>query len=247
MDKIKSEDDTLDTFYLGKISVLQKKKGYRFSLDAPLLADFIQTSPSDEMVELGTGHGIVSLLLSIKDFKFIVAIEIQTSLAQLAYRNIILNHLQERIFIVQQDLLTFFPKKRFDVVFSNPPYIAKNKGQLSKSVEKSIAKHELKCDIFDIMQKTSEILKKSGRAYFIFPEKRKDDFMQAAESQRLRIKVFRSIVSSPAEKPMLFLAECNFTASKIEQKPPLFIYDQKGDYAAETHEIFTGRVHGSSF
>jgi len=247
MDRIKSENDTLDTFYFGKISVLQKKKGYRFSLDAPLLADFIQTSPLDEMVELGTGHGIVSLLLSIKAFKFIVALEIQASLAQLAGRNIILNHLQERIFIVQQDLLTFFPKKRFDVVFSNPPYIAKNKGQLSMSEEKSIAKHELKCDIFDIMQKTSEILKKSGRAYFIFPEKRKDDFMRAAESQGLKIKVFRSVISSPGEQPLLFLTECNSTASKTEKQAPLILYDRIGNYTDETLEIFTGRIHGPSF
>jgi tRNA1(Val) A37 N6-methylase TrmN6 len=70
---LKGDDETLDSFYMGRILVLQKKKGYRFSVDAPILADFIQTRVDDEILELGTGTGIVSLLLSIKPFKHITA------------------------------------------------------------------------------------------------------------------------------------------------------------------------------
>jgi len=94
---VKGKDETLDTFYSGRILVLQKKEGYRFSVDAPLLADFIRTRGSDELLELGAGNGIISLLLSIKPFRHITAVEIQAPLADLARRNVKLNNLEEKI------------------------------------------------------------------------------------------------------------------------------------------------------
>ena len=86
MKAIKGEDETLDTFYRGRIQILQKKKGYRFSVDAPLLADFIQTRPEDDLLELGTGNGIISLLLSLKACNHITSLEIQGSLFLLAQK-----------------------------------------------------------------------------------------------------------------------------------------------------------------
>jgi len=124
---LKGEDETLDTFYLGRILVLQKKRGYRFSIDAPLLADFIQTKPSDEALELGAGSGIISLLLSIKPFKHITAVEIQDSLADLARRNVKINKLEKKISVIQEDLLQYQPGQKYDVIFSNPPYIRKGR------------------------------------------------------------------------------------------------------------------------
>ena len=179
--QLKGEDETLDSFYRGSILVLQKKEGYRFSVDAPLLADFVKTKRSDEILELGAGNGIISLLLSIKPFKHITAVEIQRSLADMARRNVKLNNLERKVSIVQQDLLQYDSEKKFDVIFSNPPYIKKGEGHLSSSQEKSIAKHELKCDIFDIVEKTANLLKNKGRAYYVYLAKRKDDLLEAVE------------------------------------------------------------------
>jgi len=161
---MKTKDETLDTFYLGRIFLFQKKNGYRFSVDAPLLADFIKTKTSEELLELGCGNGVISLLLSIKSFKQITALEIQKSLAELARRNVILNKLEDKITVIQIDLRRFNSRKKFDVIFSNPPYIdvifsnppyiKRKKGQLSPVLEKSIAKHEIKCDIFNFFQST---------------------------------------------------------------------------------------------
>ena len=115
---LKGKDETLDSFYLGRVLVLQKKRGYRFSVDAPLLADFIQTKESDELLELGTGNGIISLLLSIKPFKHITAVEIQESLTDLALRNVRLNSLRiklalsGKIYFISsrsKSLILFFP------------------------------------------------------------------------------------------------------------------------------------------
>ncbi len=243
LSQIKNKDETLDTFYNGCILVLQKKKGYRFSLDAPLLADFIQPRKSDNLLELGTGSGIISLLLSRKNFKKIIAVEIQRSLVDLARRNVKINNQEGRISIVEDDICIFQARKKFDIIYSNPPYIQKNKGHLSVSEEKSIAKHELKCDIFDIMQKTSELLKKDGKACFVFPQRRREDLMKAAGTSGLRIKAIRFIFPHKNSDPNLFLTECNFSSKEKVLLPPLILYDEKGNYTSEVLEIFSGRRH----
>ena len=243
---MKGEGETLDSFYLGRILVLQKKKGYRFSVDSPLLADFIHTEKSDELLELGAGNGIISLLLSFKPFKHITAIEIQESLAALARRNISLNKLGDKITIIHKDLRAFWPRRKFDVIFSNPPYIKKERGHLSALQEKSIAKHELKCDIFDIMQKTKELLKKEGRAYFIFPVKRSEDFREAVEMNKLRIKAIRFILPRRGKTPNLFLTECDFVSQKECIMSPLVLFEKRGNYTSEAKEIFSGRDHAAA-
>ena len=243
---MKARDETLDAFYHGCIQVLQKSKGYRFALDAPLLADFIHTTEDDELLELGTGNGIISLLLSIRPFKFITAVEVQASLAELARRNVKLNHLEKRISIVEQDLLKFRPEKKFDVIFSNPPYHKRSEGHLSLSNEKSIAKHELKCTIFDIMQRTSALLKRKGRAYFIFPGKRKEDMTEAVKMNGLKIKSRRFVCAHTKDRPHLFLVECDFLSRNVVRLPDLVLYDEEGNYSKETQEIFSGRLHASS-
>ena len=240
---MKEIDETLDTFYRGRISIIQKRRGYRFSVDAPLLADFIRTKNRDELLELGTGNGIISLLLSIKPFRHITALEIQESLARLAQRNVRLNHLEDKITVVKGDLRTFEADKKFDIVFSNPPYIEKGKGHLSESEEKSIAKHELKCDIFDIMHKTSELLKRKGRAIFVFPQRRKTNFLQAMQRYGMKIKAIRFVYPRSGRVPNLFLSECGFFSEKEVVLPPLILYDEAGNYTSEAQEIFTGRTH----
>ena len=239
--RLKGEDETLDTFYLGRILVFQKKRGYRFSVDAPLLADFIQTKPSDEALELGAGSGVISLLLSIKPFKHITAVEIQDSLADLARRNVKINKLEKKISVVQEDLQQYQPSQKYDVIFSNPPYIRKGEGYLSLSEERSVAKHELKCDIFAVMKKTAELLHEEGRAYFIFQAKRQSDLYRAAEKSGLMIDSVRFIHPREGRPPNLFLVSCNFS-SRQETVLPLFVlYDKKGAYTPEAEEIFRGR------
>lgn len=240
---LKGEDETLDTFYQGRILALQKKQGYRFSIDAPLLADFIQTEEGDDLLELGTGNGIISLLLSIKKFRSLTAVEIQTSLADLARRNVFMNNLQDRIQIVHQDLRSFDPGIKYDVIFSNPPYHRKDNGRQSFNMEKAIAKHELKCEIFDIMRTVSRLLKKKGRAYFIFPIRRQEEFIRAVEKVDLRISKRRDVCPRDKSAPNLFLSECGFSSGAKDLLPPLILLNQEGKYTAEAQEILSGRQH----
>ncbi len=234
------EDETLNSFYHGRILIIQKKKGYRFSVDAPLLADFVQIEPGECGLEIGAGSGVVSLLLSVRPFRRLVCLEVQEGLARLAERNIRLNHLEDRIQVIRQDLRQFRSKKKFDVVFSNPPYIKKKTGVLSPSAEKAIAKHEIKCDIFDIMHLTARLLKKDGRAYFIFPAKRLEDFSRATEESGMKIKTMRWVFPRPGTPARWFLAECDFSSEARRVLAPLIIFDEKGKYTLEMKRIFSG-------
>lgn len=239
--RMKDEDETLDAFYDGRIHVLQKKKGYRFSVDASLLADFIQPQKKDELLELGTGSGIISLLLSVKSFSHITAVELQPSLADLARRNISLNHLQDRIKIVEADLRLFSSGRKFDKIFSNPPYHKKGAGHISSSRERAIAKHELACDIFDIMKAASNHLKTNGRAYFIYPYRQQGYFMEALMRFGMRIKCRRDIIPRPGSKPNLFLCETDFTAVRERRLTPFILHRPDGKYSREAEDIFKGK------
>jgi tRNA1Val (adenine37-N6)-methyltransferase len=238
------DGETLDTFYHGRIRVLQTKKGYRFSVDAPLLADFIRTRAEDEALELGTGNGIISLLLSVKPFKRITAVEIQAGLAGLARRNVELNGLRERIEIVEADFRAYEPGRRFDLVFSNPPYIRKATGFLSRSAEKSAAKHELHGDIRDALKKTGDWLAPGGRACFVYPEKRRADFLAAARECGLSVRRLRFVHAREGEPPNLFLVELGSTlenkAGRPELMPRLILFGPDGRYTAQAEAVFAG-------
>lgn len=242
---IKKDNETLDAFYHGKIRIIQKSLGYRFSIEAPLLADFIKTYPEDELIELGTANGIISLLVSIKPFKSLLALEIQEALVELACRNVALNNLQQRIKVMCQDLRMFSPGRKYDIVFANPPYYEKNAGRMSQSMEISIAKHEVKCNIFDVMRKTAELLHEKGRAYFVFSFRRRDDFIEAVHRNGLKIKKERHILPYKGEESNLFLSECDFRTEKTSYMKPLILYNTDGRYSKEAEQIFSGRAYAS--
>ncbi|OGD13213.1 MAG: hypothetical protein A2W20_02950 [Candidatus Aminicenantes bacterium RBG_16_66_30] len=234
------DDETLDAFYHGRVRVLQKKKGYRFSVDAPLLADFIRTRADDEALDLGTGSGVIALLLSVKPFKRITALEIQAGLADLARRNVELNGLGGRIEVIEADIRKYEPARRFDLIFSNPPYIREATGFLSRSAEKSAAKHELHGGIGEILQKTAEWLSPEGRACFVYPEARRADFSRAADRLGFRVLRFRLVLPRAGEPPNLFLAELGFATVHPEIMPPLVLYGPDGKYTADAEAVFAG-------
>jgi tRNA1(Val) A37 N6-methylase TrmN6 len=244
------DGETLDTFYHGRVRVLQRKRGYRFSVDAPLLADFIRTRPEDEALELGTGSGIISLLLSAKPFRRVTALEIQAGLAELARRNVALNGLDARIEVVESDLRTYEPGRAFDLIFSNPPYIGKATGFLSLSAEKSAAKHELHGTIGEILGRTAAWLAPGGRAAFVYPEKRRRDFLTAAGESGLGVRRLRSVHPRAGEPANLFLIELGHagkatagragTEETAELMAPLVLLRPDGAYTADAEAIFSG-------
>ena len=238
--QLRREDETLDAFHHGRVRVLQKKKGYRFSVDAPLLADFVRTRAGDEALEIGTGSAIISLLLGARPFRRITALEIQPELADLARRNVALNGLESRIEVVEADFRTYEPDRTFDLVFSNPPWIRKSSGFLSRSAEKSAAKHELHGGIEDVLGKTVGWLAPDGRACFVYPEKRREDFARAADRLGFRVLRFRQVLPRAEEPANLFLVELGFAAVHPEITPPLVLFGPDGKYTAAAEAVFSG-------
>jgi len=237
-------DETLDSFYHGRVRILQTKKGYRFSVDAPLLADFIRVPPGAAGLELGAGSGVVSLLAGRKPFVSLTALEIQAGLARLAARNVRLNGQEGRIRVVRGDLRNFPFRTRFDVVFSNPPYIEKGLGYPSAVAEKNVAKHEVKCDIVDVMNAAAQALKKDGRAFFVFPFRRRESFLDAARRSGLGIRRERFVLPRRGAPPRLFLAECGFGTARRRVEAPLALLDADGSATEEAERIFSGRNRG---
>jgi tRNA1Val (adenine37-N6)-methyltransferase len=240
--KTPRDGETLDTFFHGRIRVLQPKRGYRFSVDAPLLADFIRTRRTDDILEVGTGSGIISLLLGRRPFRQITAIEIQPGLAALARRNVTLNGLRERIKVVHADFRTYRPGRKFDLVFANPPYIKGATGYLSASAEKSAAKHELYGGIGEMLARTAGLLAPGGRAAFVYPEKRRPDFLKAAGESGLAVRRLRFVHPRAGVPANLFLVEIGHAGEKGEPEPmpPLVLFGPDGTHTAEAEAVFAG-------
>lgn len=211
MSYLPSEDETLDLFLDGKLQVLQKKKGYRFSIDALLLSQFAMVRKNEKVIDLGTGCGILPLLLSktTKASSFI-GVEIQKSLFECAKKNVLLNHLEERITILQEDyrdLKRLFPPNSFDVVLSNPPYRKYLTGRINPSMEKAIARHEIKGTLEELISITSYLLPPKGRFYLIFPAFRTVDLFVSLRKEKIEPKRIQFVYPRIGENAKFVLTE----------------------------------------
>ena len=236
-----SADETLDEFHRGQVRVIQSKTGYRFALDAPLLADFMEIEAGDEVLELGTGNGIIPLLLGARPFRLLIALEIQAKPAALARRNVALNGLRGRVRIVRTDFRSYRPGRRFDVVFSNPPYIKIRTGCLSPSGEKSISKHELSCDLDEVMRVSAELLKPDGRGYFIYPAVRADELRAVAAARGLGVRVSRLVRPRAGDPPAFVLVRLGFGPGRERKRRALTLKTSTGADTAEARRIYEGK------
>lgn len=221
-----SPDETLDFFFNGELKILQKIEGYRFSIDAVLLSQFVKIRRNEKVMDLGTGCGILPLLLSrTTNASAFVGVEIQRSLAECAMINVRLNHLEDRISILCQDfrkLKASFPPGSFDVVLSNPPYRKYRTGRINPSAEKATARHEIKGTLNDLVSIASYLLPDKGRCYLIFPASRAVDLLVALRLGHLEPKYVQFVYSRPGESAKFLLVE-SIKSSGVELKvmPPL--------------------------
>lgn len=226
-----SSDETLDTFLDGRIQIIQQRKGYRFSIDAVLLSQFVKLWRNEKVIDLGTGCGILPLLLSqtTKALSF-VGVEIQKGLADLATRNIHLNHLESRVAILHEDFRSLkktFPPGAFDVVLSNPPYRRRLSGRTNPSTEKAIARHEIKGTLDDLISIASYLLPPKGRCYLIYPATRAVDLFVTLRGRNLEPKRVLWVYPHADEEANLILVEA-LKASGVELKtvPPLILHER---------------------
>ncbi len=221
MDFLPSPDETLNTFLDGNLQILQKKKGYRFSVDSILLSQFVRIRKNEKVIDLGTGCGILLLLLSqTTSAHSFVGVEIQKGLAECARKNVALNHLNARISILSQDfreLKKTFPPGSFDVVLSNPPYRKRQSGRINPSAEKAVARHEIKGTLQDLISTASYLLPPKGRCYLIFPAVRAVDLFVALRGGKLEPKRLQFVHPRRAGEAKFVLTE-SVKTSGVELK-----------------------------
>ena len=228
MDFSSAPDETLDPFFDGSLQILQKKKGYRFSIDAILLSQFISLRKGEKAIDLGTGCGIIPLLLAkaTKAHAF-VGIEIQRDLAEVAGRNVALNRLEERITILHRDFKTLkgvFSPGAFDVVFSNPPYRKHLTGRVNPSPEKAIARHEIKGTLDDLIKMAAYLLPAKGRCYLIYSASRAVDLLFTLRRHKLEPKRLRFVHPKKEEDAKFILVESvKASGAELKVMGPLFL------------------------
>ncbi|MBC8525517.1 MAG: methyltransferase [Candidatus Cloacimonetes bacterium] len=175
---------TLDDLQYKNLKLIQSKNGYRSSEDSLILLNTIiknigKNFPGSAF-EFGTGSGIISILLAAKIQKIkITAIEVQNSLFKIAQKNIQKNNLLSKINLLEMDgrkIKTNFPNKKFDIAFSNPPYFPIGRGRLSPNLERRNARHEILCNMNDVLSGFEFLLKKSGLGFMIYPSFRWKEF-----------------------------------------------------------------------
>lgn len=244
-DVLLSPNETLDSILSQDIKIIQKKEGYRFSLDAVLLANFAGIKEGNRIIELGTGSGVVSLILAKKESraKQILGVEIQTELAELAERNVKLNHLTHKVKILKRDLKDLkeeFAPESFDLVLSNPPYRKIQSGKINPNPEKAIARHEIMTSIADILEIAGFLVKFRGRVALIYSAFRLADLIFQMRLKKLEPKMIRFIHPNVLSEGNLVMVEAR-KGGKEELKilRPLFVYDLTGGYSQELKNILT--------
>jgi len=224
-------DESIDDFMDGRLRLIQSRTGYRFSIDAVLLSEFVTVKQDDIVVDLGAGCGIIPLiLLSKKPVKHAYGLEIQWGLAYQTSRNAALNGFSDRMSVIMGDIKNPpLTASCADVVVCNPPYRRKDSGRINTDRERAIARHEILASLDDILNTARGMLKPKGRLAMIYPVERLNDLMIRMRTLDMEPKRLRIIYPGMNSDAKLAMIEA-FLGGKAGLKvlPPLL---DQGDYS----------------
>jgi len=240
---------TTDTFYNGRIQVKQNKSGYRFSIDAVLLASHAGPREGDRVLDLGTGCGIIPLMLAYRNPKIkIYGIELQEALAEIADLNIKDNNMEDQVTILcldmknlKQDMIS----GPVDLVVCNPPYRKAKSGRMNPNEQRAVARHEIKVTLYDVIETSRRMLNTSGKFLMIYPAERLVDIISQMRSAGIEPKFFRMIHSKrDTEAKLILLEGVKGGRPGIKIGQPLIIYRKDGSYTDEVEKMMEGVVEG---
>lgn len=233
---------TLDKIISEDIKIYQNKEGYRFNIDSVLLADFIKTNKKDRVIDLGTGSGVIPIILGkFRKFEKITGIEIQKSLATLANKNIRANKFENKIEIIHKDFRKLTGK--FDVIISNPPYREFASGRINPNKEKAIARHEIKCNLEDIFKTAKRISKPKTKFYIIYGTRRFSEVILKAKKHNFEPKEIRFIHPKNNEPSNIFIAKFVYDGkTELKILSPLYVYKKQGEYTDEVKLMLNKRI-----
>lgn len=224
------------------IKIIQKDDVFSFSLDSMLLANFIDANKSQKIIDLGTGNAPIPLFLTLKTNAKIYGIEIQEEPFDLAQRSVELNHLENQITIIKDDLKGIYKKlgaNTFDIVCSNPPYFkVSDTSIINKNDTLTIARHEVKANVNDIIEEASKLLVDGGKLYIIHRIERMPEIIKLLENKNFGIKRMQLIYPKEDGNAYMFIIESKKN-KKTDLKiiKPLVVHNN-GRYTDEVLKIF---------
>ncbi|MDD4569875.1 MAG: tRNA1(Val) (adenine(37)-N6)-methyltransferase [Tepidanaerobacteraceae bacterium] len=247
MDKfLKYPGEHIDDLLCNGLKIIQHQNSYRFAIDAVLLANFTKAGKKDKIIDLGTGSGVIALLLSAKtDAKEITGIEIAQEAFDRAARSVKMNQLQERVKIVHGDLkeaVKIFGQESFSVVVTNPPYMTLKEGKISPNPDVALARHEVASTLQDVVKAARQLLTFGGRFYMVYRTVRIADAIHVMKVRGLEPKILCFIHPRAGKSPNLFLIMAQKGASPgVKILPPLVVYNDDRSYTQEINEIYFGK------
>lgn len=237
------EQERIDDLQRNGYKIIQNKEAFCFGMDAVLLSGFALVKEGETVLDLGTGTGIIPILLEAKSKgKHFTGLEIQEAMADMAGRSVRLNGLEEKIDIVNGDIKEashLFGAASFDVVTSNPPYMNDAHGLKNPDVPKAVARHEVLCTLEDVVREAARCLKPGGRFYMVHRPRRLIEIITALTSYKLepkRMKMVHPFVNREAN--MVMIEAVRGGRSMIKVEAPVIVYKEPGVYTDEIYDIY---------
>jgi len=221
-------EETIDELKNYNLRVIQQRHGYRFSLDPLLLAEFAEIREGEQVIDLGTGCGVIPLVLARRaGTARIVGVELQSEMAGLAQRNVELNGLADRIEIMDADIIALkrsFPVSSFDLVVANPPYRRRGTGRISPKAGRDQARHESTAGLADFLTMAKYLVRPSGRICFIYLAARLAELLAIATELKISPLRLRMVHGSLAAEAKIFLVELvKGRPGELKILPPLLV------------------------
>lgn len=237
------DNKVIEKLLKGKLNIIQKRNGYRFSIDAVLLANFTTVKKQERIVDLGTGSGVIPLILSrLSASREIVGVELDKTVAEMAKESVEINGLGGRISILQGDVTSIrslLPPESFHLAVTNPPYGKITAGRPNPLPEKAAARHEICGGLNDFLAAAAYLLKYRGRISLIYPVRRLSDVIAGMRAKGLEPKRMRFVHSREGEEARLVLVE-GIKGGGVEMTvmKPLCIYNKDGRYTEEVEAMY---------
>lgn len=234
------QEYTVEPLFNGRLTCRQHRRGYRFTQDPVLLAHFFTPHPQENIIDLGTGCGIIPLILAYRwPGLSVTGLEVQPALAELARQNVAANELTERIKIVKGDLRDvgkYFEAISFDRVVCNPPYHSLGAARPNPDPEQAVARHEIMVSLADVITAVVWLLADGGKVDLIYPDERSGEVIEALRQKGLAPRRLQKIYSYPDGPCRLFLVEgVKGGREKLEVLPPFYV--QCGPAGGYTPEV----------
>lgn len=237
------ENERFDDLQRNGYRIIQNKNAFCFGMDAVLLSGFAQAREGERVLDLGTGTGIIPILMAAKtNGEHFTGLEIQADMADMASRSVQYNHLEEKIKIVQGDIKEasqLFGAASFDVVTSNPPYMNDSHGLKNPDLPKAIARHEVLCTLDDVVREAARLLKPGGRFYMVHRPHRLIEIITALTSYKLepkRMKMVHPYVNKEAN--MVLIEAVRGGRSMLKAEAPIIVYKEPGVYTDEIYDVY---------